>query len=84
MTATAVGLALSATHLYRVLELLAALLIFSVAFIILGTIFLIFFLIDELAFKGVLEIEAGVARVRARHATALSQRYGNRLLNGGS
>jgi chromate transport protein ChrA len=52
---------------YRIRELLAALVMFTLLFGILGMAFLMMFLVEQSALKGVSYFEAGLARVRAEH-----------------
>jgi hypothetical protein len=66
----AMGLAMAAMGFYQVRELVAALLVFSVLFGTLVMALLILFLIQELALKGVTQLEACLACVRARHVSA--------------
>jgi len=55
------------SEFYRIRELLAALVTFTVLSSILGMAFLMMFLIEQSALKGVSYFEAGLARVRAEH-----------------
>ena len=63
-----IGVAIAAVGFYRVRELLAALLIFSVLFVAVGMGLLILFLIQEVALKGVTRLEAHVAYLRSWHS----------------
>jgi hypothetical protein len=69
----AIAVALVAIAFYPVRELLAALLIFSVLSGTVGMALLILFLVQELALKGVTQLEARLACVRARHAAISGQ-----------
>ena len=75
--ACAMGIAIAAIGFYRVRELVAALIIFSVLFGILGIALLTLFLIQELALKGVIQVGARLAGVRARHSDASCTRGGH-------
>jgi putative effector of murein hydrolase len=55
------------SEFYRIRELLAALVMFTLLFGILGMAFLMMFLVEQSALKGVSYFEAGLARVRAEH-----------------
>ena len=71
---TAVALAtVIGVDFYRVRELLAALLIFTVLFCTAGMALLILFLLQESALRGMTYCEAGMARVRARHTVPCLQ-----------
>jgi hypothetical protein len=72
--AAATELAIAAIGFYRVRELVAALIIFSFLFGIVGIAFLTLFLIQELALKRVIQVVARLACVRPRHAAVSSQR----------
>ena len=76
----AVGMAIAAMGFYQVRELVAALVIFSILFGIMGMALLILFLIQEVALKGVTQVEARLACVRARHIAVSSQRNSDRVL----
>jgi hypothetical protein len=75
--ACAMGIAIAAIGFYRVRELVAALIIFSVLFGILGIALLTLFLIQELALKGRIRVGARLAGVRARHSDASGRRGGH-------
>ena len=76
----AVGMAIAAMGFYQVRELVAALVIFSILFGIMGMALLILFLIQEVALKGVTQVEARLACVRVRHIAVSSQRDSDRVL----
>jgi len=78
----ATGLVMAAIGFYRVRELVAALVVFSVLFGMLGIALLALFLIRELASKGVAQVEARLASVHARHGGVSSQRDSDRVLGG--
>jgi hypothetical protein len=75
-----IAVALTTMAFYPVREFLAALLIFSVLFGAVGIALLILFLIQELALKGVTQLEARLACVRARHAAISGQRGDDHVL----
>jgi hypothetical protein len=79
--ASAALLAITTVLFYRVREMVAALLIFSVLFTIIMIPVLILMLIDELAIKGMIQVEAGWACARAWYAAESSRREADRLLN---
>ena len=70
----AIGVAIAAMGFYQVRELVAALVIFGILFGTVGMALLILFLIQELALKGVTQLEARLACVHARHAAISDQR----------
>jgi hypothetical protein len=69
----ALGVAVAAMRFYQMRELLAALLIFSLIFCIVGMALLILFLIQEVTLKGLSRIEARVAYVCAGHSGVSSK-----------
>jgi hypothetical protein len=71
--AGATGLAIAAIGFYRVRELVAALIIFSFLFGIVGIALLTLISIHELALKRVIQVLARLACVRPRHAAVSSQ-----------
>lgn len=78
----ATGLVIATFGFYRVRELVAALIVFSVLFGVLGIALLGLFLIQELASKGLAQVEAHLPSVHARHAGGSSQTDGDRVLGG--
>jgi hypothetical protein len=76
----AVGVAIAAMGFYQVREMIAALVIFSILFGTMGIALLMLFLIEEIALRGVTQVEARVACVRARHIAVSSQRDSDRVL----
>jgi hypothetical protein len=76
----AVGVAIAAMGFYQVREMIAALVIFSILFGTMGIALLMLFLIQEIALRGVTQVEARVACVRARHIPVSSQRDSDRVL----
>ena len=76
----AVGAAIAAMGFYQVREMIAALVIFSILFGTMGIALLMLFLIQEIALRGVTQVEARVACVRARHIPVSSQRDSDRVL----
>ena len=76
----AVGVAIAAMGFYQVREMIAALVIFSILFGTMGIALLMLFLIQEIALRGVTQVEARVACVRARHIAVSSQRDSDRVL----
>jgi hypothetical protein len=69
-SAAVLCLSIAVAEFYQVRELVAALAIFAVLFGTIGTALLILFLIQKAALKGVICLEMGVVRVRARHTAA--------------
>ena len=65
---------------YRVRELLAAKVIFTALFGILGTALLIAFFVQESALKGMTHFELGMARIRARHSAASAHPHGDSVI----
>jgi hypothetical protein len=78
--AGAIGVAIAAMGFYQVRELEAAFVIFSILFGTMGMALLILLLIQEVALKGVTQLEACVACVRARHAGVLGQQGKDHVL----
>ena len=76
----AVGAAIAAMGFYQVREMIAALVIFSILFGTMGIALLMLFLIQEIALRGVTQVEARVACVRARHIAVSRQRDSDRVL----
>lgn len=68
-----IGVAIAAVGFYRVRELLAALLIFSVLFSAVGMGLLILFFVQEVALKGVTRLEARLPYLRAWHSAVSGQ-----------
>jgi hypothetical protein len=73
-------LLVAVAEFYQVRELFAALAIFAVLFGTLATAFLILFLIEKKALKGVTGLEVGMARVRARRAAVSAPPRGDSRL----
>jgi hypothetical protein len=69
--ALVLGISLAGVEFYSVRELVAALLMFSVLFGIVGAGFLILFATEELALKGMTLLESQLAYVRARTTASL-------------
>jgi hypothetical protein len=67
------------SEFYRIHELLAALAMFTLLFGILGLAFLMMFLVEQSALKGVSYFERGLARVRAEHHNASVQLHPARV-----
>lgn len=63
-----IGVILAVTISYQVRELAAALLIFSLAFVAVGTTLLLLILVQEAALRGTAGIETCMARVRLRRS----------------
>ena len=78
----AIAVALTAVAFYPVREFLAALLIFAVLSGAVGMALLIVFLVQELVFQGVAQLEARLACVRARHAAISGQPEDDHVLRG--
>jgi hypothetical protein len=68
------AIALAATYFYAIRDLLAALLIFSVLFAVVGTALLILILLQEAALWGVTQVESHWTNVRARYVAAAAKR----------
>ena len=76
----AIAVSLIAVGFYPAREFLAALLIFGVLFGTVGMALLTLFLVQELALKGVTQLEALLAYARARHAAIPDQPDGDHVL----
>lgn len=70
----AFGVAIASVGFYQVRELVAALAIFSLLFGTIAMAFLILFLIEEVALKGVAQLESRMACIHARHVGIPGQR----------
>jgi hypothetical protein len=75
----AIGVARAAVGFYEVRELLAALLMFSLIFCIVGIALLIVFLIQEVALQGLNRLEARAVYVRASYSGASDRPDKNRI-----
>jgi hypothetical protein len=64
---------------YRIRELLAALVVFTVLFATLGMALLIVFLTREVAVRGMTYFERSMVHVRARHIVASAQPHGDAI-----
>ena len=75
----AIVVSMVAAAFYQVRELAAALLMFSVLFGTVGMAFLILFLIQELALKGLIRIETSMAHIRGQDTVASPQPHRNSM-----
>jgi hypothetical protein len=74
-----VVLALSAAVFYRVRELLAALLLFSVLFGVLAIAVLILWLVERGAHEAAVRLETHMVHIPARHVVAPAQAHANHI-----
>ena len=72
-------LALSAAVFYRVRELLAALLLFSVLFGVVIIAVLILWLVEEAAHEAAVRLETCMAHIPSRHIVAPAQAHANHI-----
>ena len=76
----AFSVAIAAIWFYQVRELVAALAIFGILFVMIGMPLLILFMIEKLAFQAVTRLETRVAYARSRHAAVLGQQDEDHVL----